>query len=846
MMGRAKAIIFSIGMIILTIVVLFSVTAQRSPSDPSGDPLVQGENGTNCTPSPEGIVAWWPFDEENGTTTADVVGAHPGVLVNGPVHVSGFVGPALQFDGSNDYVSVGDSDLWYFNRNNFTIELWMKSFEPGGGSMGHPSHVFIGNDEGSGFRRKWFFALGGGVLEFHINGGVSGTQFFTLAPFSPTLNEWYHLAMRRMGNNWTIFVNGLPAVSEIHDYEVPNANAPLTIAQAENLGYVNGVIDEVAIYDRALSNQEIRAIANASRAGKCKQFQISTASPLFAQIDQYVVFEFEALFGKEPLLWSIINGTIPQGMTFYSNGMLNGTPAGVGNFTFTVKVEDALNQTVQKEFLLHVQLEPLPVTVDIEKVGTQAVPGQDVDYFFRVENKGNGPLSNIQMLELLAPYYTYQESSPNATLDIFNFSVDTQEFEEFLWENYSLNLSDLNISDNTTTTTFNWSSLYWNESSLMPGQSELLYYKVVLNESFPVGMTVMGPACTGKDLIKAKDWCFAQWEIREVCAAAKGTCIGCLLARNPAVCFACVGATVSCLDSFSYCMEQWVDTYCDSDSDNSQGSYDPNQKTVLPEKYALPNQTLLYTIDFENIGTADAKLVGIRDELPEKLNLSTLFVVARNGTFYPISDGQVLTLYLQNKTRQKNITFGNETIVINETYTENWTVNRANNTLRWSLENIYLGINKTDHVFYQLKPNQGLVSGTTILNNATIRFDVFDPMTTNNTITIIDSTLPKCTVNALAPLMYSSNFSISWNGTDSVGEIESFDVYMATAGQGYQRILTRTLQTNTTIIGKRGVYYEFFCVAKDMAGNIEQQQISAEASTTVYDWKPTRIKERVD
>ncbi|MBI2548898.1 LamG domain-containing protein [Candidatus Woesearchaeota archaeon] len=814
-MRGAKAIVFSIGAFILAGVIMFSVAAQlQSPNGAS----MQRVNGTNCTPSPEGIVAWWPFDEQNGTTTDDVVGSHSGVLVNGPLHVTGLVGQALQFDGGNDYVSVGDSDLWYFGRNNFTIELWMKSFEPGGGSMGHPSHIFIGNDEGSGFRRKWFFALGGGVLEFHINGGVSGTQFFALAPFSPTLNEWYHLAMRRMGNNWTVFVNGLPVVSEMHDYEVPNANAPLTIAQAENLGYVNGVIDEVAIYDRALSNEEIRAIANASQAGKCKQFQISTASPLFAQIDQYVVFQFEALFGKEPLLWSIINGTIPQGMGFYPNGMLNGTPAGVGNFTFTVQVKDALNQTVQKELVMEVLLQLPPPTFTVEKVGTQTVPGQDADYFIMVQNIGVSPTAKVNSSELLEPWFTFLNASPYPKT-IVNTSDGWP-----LPENESL---------------FNQSSyqtfLQWEIPPLQPGGSYLIYYKVNVDPTFPVGEEVTGTFCLTP-------------EEAEACSQTYQDClqagmIGCIQKKD----LKCVTVVVpTCIFLWTRCLWRGNLDGCGSHEQNTSGSFDPNQKTVLPEKYALPNQTLLYTIDFENIGTAEAKTVGLLDELNQKLNLSTLQVVARNGTFYAINDGQTILLYLQNKTRQKNITFGNETIFINETYMENWTVNRNNNTLRWFLENIYLGINKTDHVFYQIKPKQGLVSGATILNNATIRFDVFDPMTTNNTITIIDSSIPKCTMNALPPLMYSSNFSVSWNGTDAIGEIESFDVYMAADGQGYQRILTRTLQTNTTIVGKRGVYYEFFCVATDMAGNIETQQIRAEASTTVYDWKPTPIKMRVD
>ena len=114
---------------------------------------------------------------------------------------------------------------------------------PGGGDIGHPSHIFIGNDEGPGNRNKWFFALGGGYLNFHINGPTLGPQFFPLVPFSPTVGVWYHLAVVRRGSTYTIFLNGIPSGSATNANAIPNPNAPLTIGQAENLGFVNGVLE---------------------------------------------------------------------------------------------------------------------------------------------------------------------------------------------------------------------------------------------------------------------------------------------------------------------------------------------------------------------------------------------------------------------------------------------------------------------------------------------------------------------------------------------------------------------------------------------------------------------------
>ena len=121
-----------------------------------------------CVQPPLGIIVWWPMDETSGTTVTDITGNHPGIQVNAPTFASGKVGGALRFNGSNSYVGVGDSDDWAFATADFTIELWANFSSPGGGTVGHPSHIFIGNDDGPGNQNKWFFALGGGFLNFHI------------------------------------------------------------------------------------------------------------------------------------------------------------------------------------------------------------------------------------------------------------------------------------------------------------------------------------------------------------------------------------------------------------------------------------------------------------------------------------------------------------------------------------------------------------------------------------------------------------------------------------------------------------------------------------------------------
>lgn len=227
-----------------------------------------------CVPPPSGIIAWWPLDETEGNLASDRVGTHLGAYVGNPVASPGKVGGALGFDGTN-YVDVPDSDAWAFGASDFTIELWASLSAEGGGSLGHPSHIFIGNDEGPGGVPKWFFALGGGQLEFHFTAAEGPQRFLAFGGFSPSVGQWHHLAVTRKGNEWRAFIDGVQLGAVIvDDAVIINPDAPLTMGQAEQIGFMAGHLDEVSIYHRALAQAELQAIANAGAAGKCKEMKI--------------------------------------------------------------------------------------------------------------------------------------------------------------------------------------------------------------------------------------------------------------------------------------------------------------------------------------------------------------------------------------------------------------------------------------------------------------------------------------------------------------------------------------------------------------------------------------------
>jgi hypothetical protein len=217
---------------------------------------------TGYSPPTSGLVAWWAG---NGNAN-DAVGGHNGTLVSG-TYGPGFLGTdqAFRLNGTSDSVQVPNDPAWNLGSNDFTIDLWVNWSALRADSVGQPQSVFVAHDEGGGNTNKWFFAYGGGDLYWHMNSPSTGPLFLGLAPFSPNLNQWYNLALSRAGNTFTIYVNGTPVSTATSSVPVPAANAPLTIGEAESPPgnfFMNGGMEDILRYNRALSAQEITGLTN--------------------------------------------------------------------------------------------------------------------------------------------------------------------------------------------------------------------------------------------------------------------------------------------------------------------------------------------------------------------------------------------------------------------------------------------------------------------------------------------------------------------------------------------------------------------------------------------------------
>ena len=228
-----------------------------------GDDAVQSftltVNDAVCIAPPADLIAWYPGEGD----ATDVRGGIHGTPLNGAGFAAGKAGQGFTFNGSTAVVQVPDNEAWDFGANAFTIETWVKFNAVSG------SDVLAAHSEGTGSVNKWIFWLHNGALEFQLNGSAV-SNIASSANFAPVIGQWHHLAITRSGNTYKFYVDGIQNGSDRFDSNaVPNATAPLTFGQAETLPALNGMLDEVQIFSRALSTTEIQSVYNASTEGFC-------------------------------------------------------------------------------------------------------------------------------------------------------------------------------------------------------------------------------------------------------------------------------------------------------------------------------------------------------------------------------------------------------------------------------------------------------------------------------------------------------------------------------------------------------------------------------------------------
>jgi len=206
-----------------------------------------------------GPIAHWKLDETSGLVAVDSVGGHDGGLISGPTWTSsGQIDGALQFDGANDYVEVPHDDALSLT-SELTITAWVRN-----DSASISDSYRIVSKEPFGANDSYWLSFQGRKLWF----GVAGDFFSPGTSFDP--NQWYHIAVSfdDGADEVVIFVDGVEVLRQATFGTINPNNASLLIGNNwENFKYWDGLLDDVRLYDRALSPVEVSAIAGGPIGG---------------------------------------------------------------------------------------------------------------------------------------------------------------------------------------------------------------------------------------------------------------------------------------------------------------------------------------------------------------------------------------------------------------------------------------------------------------------------------------------------------------------------------------------------------------------------------------------------
>jgi len=228
---------------------------------------------------PAGIVSAWHFEEGAGTTAADTPGSNDGTLVNGPVWAGGHSGTALSFDGTDDYVSVpNDPSL---NPAQITVAAWIKAdawtAESWRGSI-------LAKDQ-QGPDSGWVLRCGnGGILSFVVS--IGGWRWADTNPLM-SLNTWTHVAGTYDGTTLRAYINGEERASTSYSGAITASTVPLGMGASTGWAgrLFDGMIDEAAVFNRALSGPEIQDLYQTGFAGLVFEWTPQVPPP-----DAYEVF----------------------------------------------------------------------------------------------------------------------------------------------------------------------------------------------------------------------------------------------------------------------------------------------------------------------------------------------------------------------------------------------------------------------------------------------------------------------------------------------------------------------------------------------------------------------------
>lgn len=217
---------------------------------------------------PEEAVSYWDFEDttDDGTAADAVVTRGNDATINGgAAYVTGKYGKAIQLDGTDDYLEVADDASLDLGTGDFTLSLWVKRGEKGSGK----GHTLLSKSDSSPTAgNSLFFNIADSGSEIDkavlaLSESASGSLVTTKIVSRESLGtEWKHLVAVRRGTTLELYVDGKLDATAAGQLVKISSTGNLFIGKSflSPEKYLKGLLDEVRVYNRALSAEEIKLL----------------------------------------------------------------------------------------------------------------------------------------------------------------------------------------------------------------------------------------------------------------------------------------------------------------------------------------------------------------------------------------------------------------------------------------------------------------------------------------------------------------------------------------------------------------------------------------------------------
>lgn len=215
----------------------------------------------------DGLNGYWKFDESSGTAVVDATGTQNGTT-NATAGVAGKLNMARDFDAATDVVNIAYNANTVPSGADFSVAMWFK-IDSLPSVMAQNNYLFQQNVGADPWSAHWLYVASSDDKLHASTRNTDGTAYSVLSTDALDVDTWYHVVFVNRGDGQTLqmYVNGTDVSAFAGTFTGTLIEAASTTcfgnAYSGASSYFDGIIDSPAIWNRALTSDDVTALYNA-------------------------------------------------------------------------------------------------------------------------------------------------------------------------------------------------------------------------------------------------------------------------------------------------------------------------------------------------------------------------------------------------------------------------------------------------------------------------------------------------------------------------------------------------------------------------------------------------------